>query len=94
MRTSLAPLPIPANLPASGVRDECGGAASNTGNGSDTKSNGGHGYARFYSPTKKFYFWKRPGDLNVIREGERYGAWEEYFEVSPLILPTLEKIVL
>jgi len=89
---------MPANVPAS-FRDEGDGTAvsnpsglGNSGsNSSDTKSNGGHAYTRFYSPTKKCYFWKRPGDLNVIREGERHGAWEEYFEVGSVILPRQEK---
>ena len=40
------------------------------------------GYSRFYSPVKQCYFWKQAGSVDIVREGDRHGAWEEFFEAS------------
>ena len=29
---------------------------------------------------KNCYFWKKVNALDVVKEGERYGAWEAFFE--------------
>jgi hypothetical protein len=41
-----------------------------------------HEYTRFFSPVKNCYFWKKIAALDVGKEGERYGAWEAFFEPS------------
>jgi len=40
------------------------------------------GYTRFFSPAESSYFWKKEGGFDIIREGERLGQWECFFEAS------------
>jgi hypothetical protein len=94
MSHTLPPLASPADLASDSLGGSIGAAtaapsSSGSSNTSSNRksSNGLLAYARFYSPVKQCYFWKRPGDLVVVREGERNGAWEEYFEVY-IELPT------